>query len=139
MNKNICFGGIKITSGVGNFALLIVRVFLGLSMIYVGLGKLSPSNELVQLVDNIGFPMPEYSALIAGIFEVLGGAFLVLGLFTRWGALMIMIVLFVALVLVHGDDTFSAKFLPLLVFFNAIQFVLMGAGNLSVDAYMRGR
>ncbi len=136
--RNFLFGGVRIHSGLANFALLVLRVFLGAAMVYIGLMKLPPSDGFVQLVAKIGFPMPLFFAFSAGILEVVGGALLALGLCTRLSALCIMAVLFVAVVFVHANDPFKERFLPLLVLFTSFQFLLIGSGSISIDAKLRG-
>lgn len=135
--RSFCFGGVHIESGVANFALLVLRVFLGLAMIFMGVMKIPPSEEMVELVARIGFPMPHLFATIAGLLEIVGGVCLVLGIFTRWGALFIMVVVLTAVIFVHANDPFRVRFLPLLVLFTSFQFLLIGAGKISIDAKLR--
>jgi len=135
--RNFFFGGVCIPSGLANFALLILRVFLGLAMIFVGLMKIPPSEQMIELVTKIGLPMPHFFAVLAGILEIVGGVSLVLGFFTRWGSLCVMAVVLTAIIFVHTTDPFMKRFLPLLVLFTSFQFLLIGAGKISIDARLR--
>lgn len=136
MGKHICYGGADIPGTLPNFGLLIVRVFLGFGMLVMGTMKIPPSPAFIGMVDGMGLPNPEIFSWIAALFETVGGALLILGLFTRWGALLILGVIITALVGVHTGDSFKVQFLPLLVAFNAFQFLLIGAGRFSLDHIM---
>lgn len=137
--SNICIGGVSIHSGLANFAIFLLRVFLGIAMLYTGFMKIPPSEQLVDMVAKIGLPIPSFFAVVAGLLEIVGGACLLLGIFTRWGAAFIMFVVLMALIFVHTSDPFRVRFLPLLVFFTSLQFLLIGAGKISIDALWRKR
>lgn len=68
-------------------SLLLLRVALGVIFIFHGLPKLTHTQQWVQDFGHMGFP--GYFAYIAGIFEVFGGAMLILGLFTRIAGLLL--------------------------------------------------
>ena len=102
----------------------------------MGIMKIPPSPEFIAMVDGMGFPNAPAFSWVAAVFETVGGGLLILGLFTRWASLMVLGVIITALVGVHLDDTFKVQFLPLLVAFNAFQFLLLGAGKFSIDYLM---
>src|SRR5579862_2268899 len=54
----------------------------------------------------MGMPMPEVNAVLASSAEFFGGLFLLLGLFTRWAAIPIAIVMLVAFLTVHMKNGF---------------------------------
>jgi putative oxidoreductase len=56
-----------------------------------------------------GIPLPAISAMIVSTVELAGGFLLILGLFTRYAALLLAIVMFVAMTRVHLPAGF---FLP---------------------------
>ena len=81
--------------------------------------------------------LPAWFALLAGLIEVLGGAFLALGLLTRPVAALIAGLMAVAVVHVHLGAGFfwtdGGYEYPLLWGLVALSFVLRGGGRYSVD------
>lgn len=121
-------------------ALLILRVFAGLSMAFAhGLGKLPPPDMLVQGVAGIGFPMPEFFAWNAALAEFLGGLLLVLGLLTRPAAAAIAFTMLIAAFVVHAADPYQVKEMAFLYLFIALFFMIMGPGRYSVDRLLNKR
>ena len=53
---------------------------------------------------SIGVPMPTVMAAILIAVEFLGGAALVLGVFTRWASLLLAVDMMVAIVLVRSEE-----------------------------------
>jgi putative oxidoreductase len=116
-------------------ALLFGRIALGVIFIYHGLPKLTHAGQWVQNFHHMGFP--GYFAYIAGIFEVFGGALLLVGLFTRIAGLLLAGEMAVALVAVHGivrnpGNVHGYEF-PLALCVLAFIFATGGAGAISLD------
>lgn len=83
-----------------------------------------------------GFPAPEILAWYIGLLELVGGALIAIGLFTRPVALLVVGFMFVAAVTVHGGAWFwtsRGMEMPLLWMVVAIVIFIRGGGNLSVD------
>jgi len=88
------------------YAALLLRVSLGLLFVIHGAFKIfvfTPAG-VVRMFGNLGLPEPLAYATIA--FEILGGAALILGLFTRWVALAFVPLMLGIIVLVHGSKGF---------------------------------
>lgn len=85
---------------------LVMRVAFGLFFFFSGLPKLQAlfagSNPLT------GFGIPLFLAWVVGIVEVVGGAFLVFGLFSMYSGLLIAITMLVALIMTQFSP-FNAK------------------------------
>jgi putative oxidoreductase len=86
---------------------------------------------------HVGIPFPAFFAVVVTLLEFLGGAALVLGLFTRWIALLLAIDMLVAVLAVKlkggflGGGGFEFE-LTLLV--ACLSLALTGAGAASLDA-----
>jgi putative oxidoreductase len=84
----------------------------------------------------IGMPAPNVLAPVVAAVELLGGLALVLGLFTRWVAVPLAIVMLVAAVAVHLKQGF---FLPngyeytLVLLAANVSLFLAGSGELALD------
>ncbi len=80
-------------------ATLLVRLMVGAVFLSEGIQKfLFPAALGVGRLAKIGFPSPETLALFVGGVEIIGGAFLILGLLTRLAAFALLINISVAIV-----------------------------------------
>ncbi|GIU81715.1 MAG: DoxX family protein [Acidobacteria bacterium] len=139
MLKRILFGGEDAVSVTGNLGLTLLRIFAGIGLISHGYTKLPPSEQFVQLVGNIGFPMPQFFAWAAALSESAGGVLLILGFLTRIAGFFVAFTMATALIGVHLNDPFQKQELALLYFFIALCFLLFGASSWSVDGIIRRR
>jgi putative oxidoreductase len=82
------------------YYILVLRVIMGLFFINHGGHELFDAKAMDELVNyfemDLHFPKPLFMAYLRTIAEFFGGVMLVLGLFTRLGALLIMITMLVA-------------------------------------------
>jgi putative oxidoreductase len=119
-------------------ALLIVRLVLGILVLFHGVSKLPPPPAFI-----IGalakMDLPSFLAYGVYIGEIVGPILIIVGVWTRLGALAIVINMIVALVLVHTGDLFSlnkqggyALELQAMYLFSALALALTGAGRYSV-------
>ena len=103
-----------------NFALLILRVAIGIFMLTHGMGKLYKlfGDEPIAFADPIG--IGETASLVLAVFaEVFCSVLLIFGLATRLAAIPLIITMFVAGFIVHAGDEFRVKemaFLYLVVY-----------------------
>ena len=138
MLKTILFSGESGLSYAANAGLALLRIFTGVALAFShGFGKIPPSEGLIQGTANLGFPMPVFFAWAAGMSEFLGGIFLALGFLTRVSSFFIAVTMLVALVGVHGADPFNKQELAFMYLFVALAFLLKGAGDWSVDSFLR--
>ena len=121
-----------------DLGLLIFRVFLGLAMALAhGLGKLPPSEKLIEGVTAMGFPLPLVFAWAASLTEFLGGILIAVGLFTRHCSFLMAITMAVAGFIVHGSDPFGSKELALFYLAGSVLLMFTGAGAFSLDKLIR--
>ena len=140
MLKGIFCGGAVIESASANTGLAVLRVFAGLSMALAhGLGKVPPSEGLIQATAGMGFPLPGLFAWAAALAEFGGGLLLALGLATRPAAVFVGSTMAVAAFIRHAADPFGMQEKALLYLVIAVTFVLIGAGKYSVDAWLNKR
>lgn len=121
---------------------LILRLAFGFQLVKVSyLNALYPAENIPQFVaflTALGFPMPSIGAYVAAYTEFLGGILLLLGLWTRWAAMFLIINFSVAFTMAHlrlNDDyqnTFaSANLLAVNIF-----LLLNGPGKYSIDEWL---
>lgn len=140
MLKQILFGGESGLSFIGNAGISLLRIFAGVSLSLAhGFGKIPVSDGFIENTEKLGFPMPVLFAWSAALSEVLGGAFLALGLFTRLSGFFIAVTMAVAAFGAHLSDPYGKKELALFYLVTGLCFMLKGAGDWSLDAFLRRR
>jgi putative oxidoreductase len=116
----------------------LVRVVFGLIMIMHGLPKWNRGGDVIGNVFATNYGVPPSFAYLAIFFEIVGGAAVLLGLFTRFFAAALAIELLIAMFVAHWAKGFSASqggyeyvlFLGIVAFAIAIR----GGGPYSADA-----
>ncbi|MGF1636702.1 MAG: DoxX family protein [Cyclobacteriaceae bacterium] len=116
-----------------DLALLLLRLSSGGLMIYAhGWPKLANyMDRLNTFNDPIGFGSPV--ALTLAVFaEVVCALMIILGIYTRFAALTLIILTMVIVFVVHIKDPFSKIELPLMYLFAYLTIFLAGAGRYAV-------
>ena len=112
---------------------LILRVVLGAFMLTHGWGKfVSFSEKSSVFPDPLGLGSP-LSMGLATFAEFFCSILLILGLFTRFAALSILITMLTAGFIFHSADPFSKKELALLYAVGFLYFTITGGGAYSLD------
>ena len=73
------------------------------------------------------------SLSLAVFSEVLCGFLLVIGLFTRWASVPLIVTMIIAAFLIHGSDPFGDKELAILYLIAYLCIFLLGPGKYSID------
>lgn len=134
--KDLFFGGAKFNSIVGDFGLLVLRAFAGLSLAVAhGMAKLPPPAQFVAGVEALG--LPGTMAWLSAFAEAGCGIALAAGFATRAAALVIAINMSVAGFMQHARDPYQVKELALLFLATAVMFVFTGGGRFAVDRLIR--
>jgi putative oxidoreductase len=89
----------------------------------------------------LGFPAPAVFAVLLIAAEVIGGALLILGLFTHWVAKILAVVALIALLTAHVTKGFFVSEggyeFALLLFAACVSVAITGAGRWSLDSVWR--
>jgi len=124
------------------YATLPLRLGLGTVFLMHGMQKMfgafsGPGISGVQgFMASLNVPLPNLFGILVSSIEFFGGLFVILGLFTRYAASLIAIVMFFAYYLVHAKGGF---FLPMgfefvfTLFLMAVALMLSGSGKFSLD------
>lgn len=117
---------------------LVLRLALGVLMLLHGMSKLANGVDgIVGMVTGLGLP----AAIAYGVYlgEVIGPLLVIVGLYTRAGALLIAGNMLFALLLAHRAELFTlaptggwALELQAMFLFGAVAVLLLGAGRFSV-------
>ena len=99
------------SSGSSSWGLTFLRIAVGVVFLMHGGQKLFVLglHGVAGMLGGMGLPLPMVSATVLTLVEFLGGLALILGIFTRYAALLIAFAMLVAILLVHLKGGF---FLP---------------------------
>lgn len=126
----------------GPVAPFALRLVAGLVFLLHGWQKFAGGVDgFGSMLANLSVPAPEFMAWIVVLVEIVGGAFLILGLLTHWSAKLLAIDMLVAVLLVHASNGFfvaggGAEF-ALLLLAATLSLMVTGAGPWSLDAMMK--
>lgn len=100
---------------------------------FVGNGSLS---DVATFMGSINVPLPMVSAFLVAFFETFGGAFLVIGLLTRFWSAGLAFAMLIAVTLVHLPNGMFAEHgyqWALLLMACSLALMFEGAGKASLD------
>ncbi len=130
------------------FLLLLIRLYWGYQFAIAGFGKLIHIDQTAAYFQSLGIPLPYLNTLLAGCVEMIGGALLILGLFSRLAAIPLFFVMLVAYVTSESDslrilfrDWDPTQFFsrtPFLFAYAVVIVFCFGPGKLSLDYWFRG-
>lgn len=102
--------------------------------------------KLMMLLDGRAESFPDplgvgslISLILAILTEVVASVFLILGLFTRFSAIALLITMAVAVFIVHSGDAFGNMEKALLYLFAYLNIIVFGPGRFSIDAVLSKR
>ena len=123
-----------------DFGVLVLRLAFGFQLVKVSWqNALMPTQKLPEFVNyltTLGFPFPTTGAYVSAYTEFIGGILLVLGLWTRPTAILLIVNFTVAFFLAHLaiNDTYQNTFPSANLIAVNVFLLFNGAGNYSVDA-----
>jgi putative oxidoreductase len=116
----------------------LLRLVIGTTFLFHGWQKVVELGipAVQQGFDQMGVPGATTIAPLVAYLELLGGAVLIVGLFTRWVSLALAIDMLAAMALVHWNGGFFAPQgveLPLALFTGLLTLFLGGPGAIALD------
>lgn len=124
----------SIDKKMNSFALLIVRITVGVFMLTHGVQKFNMllSGGPIEFADPIGLGQPA-SLMLAIFAELVCSALIIIGFATRLVTIPLIITMFVILFVVHAADGFERQELPGLYLLIYVLLFITGSGKYSVD------
>lgn len=131
-----------------SYLLLIIRLYWGYQFLITGFGKLAHLDTIAAYFQSLGIPFPLLNATLAGCTEMIGGALLILGLFSRIAAIPLMFVMLIAYLTAESDSLlillrtldptqfFSRT--PFLFAYAVVLIFCFGPGKISIDYWLTG-
>lgn len=123
-----------------NIGLLVTRVAFSAMFLTHGVDKAQQlfSGDPIQFPSVLGMGAT-LSLLLAVLGEVVCPILIILGLKTRLAAIPPVITMLVAAFVIHADDPFGKKEFALLYLFGFLVFAFLGAGQYSLDSYLKNK
>ena len=123
-------------------AILIGRILLALIFLQSGIGKVGNFAGTAQYMASQGMPATTFFLIAAIFFELVGSITIILGCFTRFGTLLILIFLIPTTLIFHtnfADPMQKINFMKNVSMFGGLLVLLSaGAGRYSLDYFLRG-
>ena len=120
-----------------SFSLMLARFVVAYGFYEPAMMKWSNIHSVAEWFGSMGIPFPTLNAYLAASMETAGIVLLVLGLFTRFISIPLMIIMVVAIMTVHLSNGFSAANngfeIPLYYLLFLLIFFAQGAGRFSLD------
>jgi putative oxidoreductase len=125
------------------WGVLLLRLVLGTAMVFHGYPKVIPSGgfraghalaaleQYASYIATLG--MPRWLGYVSAFTEFAGGIFLILGLFTRFFALLAAINMLVAIAAVTMHAGYSGSEYPLALLAIALMLLVSGPGKAALD------
>jgi putative oxidoreductase len=127
--------------------LLFVRVYWGWQIAQNGWGKLHNLGHVSEFFASLGLPAPAFTAAFVASIEFVAGSLLIIGLLSRFMALMLAIDMLMAYItadraaffsIFSDPDKFTAA-APYTILFAALIILIFGPGKISLDTLLLRR
>ena len=124
------------------FGVIFIRLIVGFHLIY---GTQDNVFSYARMEEFAGFlsarnvPFPLFSAFLSAYAQFVCGILFIVGLWTRYAAVVMIINFVAALIIAHVGDTYPNMFPALMMLAAACFFLLHGAGRLSVESMLKRR
>lgn len=116
-----------------DWALLALRIFVGLGMLTHGFPKLMMLlSGKIEFINFFGIGV-KTSLILAVLAEVLCSLFVLMGLFTRFTVIPLIITMLVAVFVIHANQSFAKQEMALLYLFHYLMIFVAGPGSISID------
>lgn len=137
---------------------ILIRVMTGVVFLSEGIQKfIYPAWRGAGRFESMGFPYPDFISGFVGSFEILAGLFILIGFLTRFGALLMLINMSVAIIVTKIPILFGESFGPFIVrdlrsygfwpmaheirtdfamWIGSLFLLIKGAGRFSVDRFL---
>lgn len=112
-----------------DLGLLILRLTLGAVFMAHGYMKLHGIDATTGFMTMLGVPLPGFFAWVVGLVEFFGGLALVLGVYAKTAAMLLVVNMIVALLIVHLGKPWAGAELALLALGGSAAISVLGAGK----------
>ena len=124
------------------YGVIFIRFIVGFHLIYGtqdNVFSYARMEEFAGFLSMRGVPFPLLSAFLSAYSQFICGILFILGLATRFGAMVMIINFIAALIIAHIGDTYPNMFPALMMLAAACFFLVHGPGKLSIDSIRESR
>jgi putative oxidoreductase len=124
------------------YGVIFIRLIVGFHLIYGTQDNVFSYARMEEFADFLsarGMPFPLFSAFLSAYSQFICGVLFIVGLATRYAAVVMIINFIAALIIAHIGDTYPNMFPALMMLAAACFFLLHGPGKLSVDSILQRR
>ncbi|HZI20144.1 MAG TPA: DoxX family protein [Pyrinomonadaceae bacterium] len=121
---------------------IFIRLAVGFHLVYGtqdNVFSYARMEEFAAFLSVRNVPFPLFSAFLSAYAQFICGILFIVGLATRYAAVVMIINFIAALIIAHTGDTYPNMFPALMMLAAACFFLLHGAGKLSVDSLLGRR
>jgi putative oxidoreductase len=125
-----------------DYGAIFLRVLIGWRLIYGTQDNVFSWERMIEFrnfLDQLGTPLPLFSATLSVYAQFICGILYVVGLWIRSAAIVMIINFIFALIIAHIGTTFLETFDALVMLFGSIFFLFYGSGKISLDNWRNGR
>jgi putative oxidoreductase len=125
-----------------DYGAIFLRVLIGWRLIYGTQDNVFSWERMIEFrnfLDQLGTPLPLFSATLSVYAQFICGILYVVGLWMRPAAIVMIINFIFALIIAHIGTTFLETFDALVMLFGSIFFLFYGSGKISLDNWRIGR
>jgi putative oxidoreductase len=128
---------VELLTKLKGVALLLGRLSVGLVFLSTGWGKVHNVEKVTEFFTSLHIPAPGLNAVVVGYSELLCGAALVIGLFTRLATIPLIVSMVVAILTAKRGDIHG--FFDLIAFEETtyllvlVMIAILGPGSIAVD------
>lgn len=112
-----------------DLGLFVLRLAVGGSFIYHGVSKFGDPAMVEGMLTGLGYPAPGLFAWLLILIEILFGAGLVLGVFTRLSGGVLAVTMLIAYLTVHMGQPYGEGELSVVFFASSLCLLLVGGGS----------
>lgn len=117
------------------FAYFILRIIVGLILVYLGIRHFSYHSELKNVLKLSWWPFGSFSTILFAISEIILGCFIVVGAYTQIATLVVALMSIKLIILRAWFDhhTIPPRLFYLLLLASTLALTITGAGVFAVD------
>lgn len=122
-------------------SMLLIRITAGLLIFVHGLGTFDEGHMKgnIAWLSDLHFPAPVFMAYLGKGAELIGGVLLILGLFTRIAAIVLVVNMLVICFVLGSGQIFTADETPFLLLMLFVYLLMVGPGKTSLDYFLFDR
>jgi putative oxidoreductase len=124
------------------YGVIFIRLIVGFHLVYGtqdNVFSYARMEEFASFLSVRGVPFPLASAFLSAYAQFICGILFIVGLATRYAAVVMVVNFIAALVIAHVGDTYPNMFPALMMLASACFFLVHGAGRLSADSALGRR